>query len=349
MPKTFEKISEEVAKKMAETLAGLNLKEFTEKTKAAQDSGTFEVIVSTDNEDRQGEILDQAGLNTEFYLTNPVVLWAHDYHSLPIGITESITKEGNKTIAKGRFAPEEANSFAQQVRKLYDAGIVRTTSVGFIAKEMKGNVITSSELLEFSFVPVPANPYALSMRTLKDLGLDAEMLKMKGLEISEKGEVSDEEKKRIDRQLKWENLDKCDSVIGAFYNVYLDENTTVEKFNDLLAETIQLLSKILPAETTATEEVAKAVAEGKTIDRGQEKRLEKLTQSINGLKAEIAALKKGDEEKPAEGTPQEGSQNAGSDEVVKAIKLIGETKQVLRMVSTAVSDSLQKINREMKS
>jgi hypothetical protein len=183
--KTFEKLSEEIAAKMAESLAGLNIKEFVEKTKAADDSGTFEVVITTDNEDRQGEILDQNGLDTKFYLTNPVVLWAHDYHSLPIGITESIVRDGNKTIAKGKFAPAEANPFAQQVRKLYDAKIVRTTSVGFIAKEMKGNVVTLSELLEFSFVPVPANPYALSMRSVKELGLDCEMIKAKGLEIKE--------------------------------------------------------------------------------------------------------------------------------------------------------------------
>ncbi len=61
----------------------------------------------------------------------------------------SIERRDGKLIAKGKFAPHQ---FAQDIRKSYDAGIIRATSVGFIEKEREGNFITKAELIEFSFV-----------------------------------------------------------------------------------------------------------------------------------------------------------------------------------------------------
>lgn len=179
----FKKLTEEVKKY-------LGTKEYTdlvEKTKASdsEDSGTFEVIISTADQDRQGEIVDQKGWDLENYMKNPIVLWGHDYYALPIGVADEVKVIDGQLVAKGRFASMEANPFAQQVRKLYDQGIVKTTSVGFIAKKMTGNTITEAELLEFSFVPVPANPYAISMRTAKELGIDVEMLSMKGMSFKD--------------------------------------------------------------------------------------------------------------------------------------------------------------------
>ena len=188
MNETFKKLTAEVKAALIAELAKPALKDFMEATKAAAESGSFEVVVSTADIDRQGEIVDQGGWNLDLYRMNPVVLWAHDYCSLPIGVCESIEVIDGKLTAKGRFAPEEANPFAQQVRRLYDMGIVRATSVGFIPLDMADNLITKAELLEFSFVPVPANPYALSSRQAKELGIDVPMLAMKGLNIEVKEE-----------------------------------------------------------------------------------------------------------------------------------------------------------------
>lgn len=203
---TYKKLSEEIKSALVEHLQSKEVQEFIEKTKAANDSGTFEVIVSTADIDRQGESIDQGGWNFGLYKQNPIVLWAHDYSMLPIGVTESIETIDGKTVAKGKFAPEEANPFAQQVRRLYDLKIVRATSVGFIAKQMEGNKITEAELLEFSFVPVPANPYALSL--MKTNNLDVQEFMTKGLlakeeeqpeekEPEEKPKEEEEKEKRI--------------------------------------------------------------------------------------------------------------------------------------------------------
>lgn len=168
------KLSEDLAATMKaaiEQMAPITIKESNE-------GGTFEVVVSTEDQDRQGEVVRQNGWMLDRYKANPVVLWAHNYSELPVGVCDTIEVQGTKTVAKGRFAD---HPFAQHVRKLYDAGFLRTTSVGFIPLEMEDNVITRAELLEFSFVPVPANPFALSLRDVEAMKLDIGTLMAKGI------------------------------------------------------------------------------------------------------------------------------------------------------------------------
>lgn len=183
MEETFKKLTNEIKSLLEANLATQGVKDALEKTKGAQDSGNFEVVISTADIDRQGESIDQNGWQLDYYNQNPIVLWAHDYSALPIAVTDEIKMENGQLVAKGRFAPEEANPFAQQVRRLYDLKIVRATSVGFIAKESNGKIISKAELLEFSFVPVPANPFALSLSKAQQLGFDIPMLQMKGVEF----------------------------------------------------------------------------------------------------------------------------------------------------------------------
>lgn len=196
---TFKKLTEEIKaylstnKEIADTI---------EKTKKAEDAGTFEVIISTADQDRQGEIVEQNGWDLRHYLKNPIVLWAHDYSSLPIGVADDVKVVEGKLVATGRFASMEANPFAQQVRKLYDQGIIKTTSVGFIAKRMEGNKIMEAELLEFSFVPVPANPYAISMRQAQTLGIDIVMLQMKGVTFKDTDEPAKADEIKVEPEKK---------------------------------------------------------------------------------------------------------------------------------------------------
>lgn len=182
MNEQFKKLSEEIRAKISEQLQSKEMQDFIAATKAAEDTGSFEVVISTADIDRDGESIDQSGWDLSFYQMNPIVLWAHDYNSLPIGIAD-VALENGKLVGRGKFAPESANPFAQQVRRLYDLKIVRATSVGFIVLEMNGNIVTKAQLLEFSFVPVPANPYALTLSKARELGLNLQMLAMKGLKI----------------------------------------------------------------------------------------------------------------------------------------------------------------------
>jgi len=188
MDNIFKKLSEEIKSKLEAQFADEAVIRAIEQIKSASDTGTFEVIISTADIDRAGESIDQNGWDLDFYRKNPVVLWAHDYGSLPIGVTEEIDVRDGQLVAKGRFAPEDANPLAQHVRRLYDLKIVRAASVGFIPREFDQNNssrITKSELLEFSLVPVPANPNALSL--MKSQAINVEALYQKGILLKDEG------------------------------------------------------------------------------------------------------------------------------------------------------------------
>ena len=169
------------------------------------DNGTFDVIISTEDLDRAGEIVRQDGWEMANYKNNPIVLWGHDYYNLPIGVcteTYKATYHGlPATGARGFFYPADINPLAQQVRRMYDFGVKSgmgvgcTTSVGFIPKEFDEDnqrIITRAELLEFSFVPIPANQgvgpaqgRAFTFEEAKELGLDMPALRAKGMFFSE--------------------------------------------------------------------------------------------------------------------------------------------------------------------
>jgi HK97 family phage prohead protease len=178
-------------------------KEFLASIKDVGDAGKFEVVASSESVDRQGEIVMQEGIDIKNYMQNPVILFGHDYWSLPIGKATEIVRQAGKTVVRGVFASAEANPLAQQVRKLYEEGILKAVSIGFIPLEYNGNQITKSELLELSFVPVPANPEALSVLSLvKERGLEKEYamvlksMQKSGIKLSEPLEdfISEENK-----------------------------------------------------------------------------------------------------------------------------------------------------------
>ena len=81
-------------------------------------------------------------------------------------------KDGNKNITLGtvQFAEEGTSEDADTVWKLVKQGILRTVSVGFIPHTFKKladdddtDVLADNELLEFSIVPIPANPSAVAL------------------------------------------------------------------------------------------------------------------------------------------------------------------------------------------
>lgn len=227
MKTTFQKLSEEIKAKILGQLKTKEVQKMIEKTLKAEDSGRFEVVLSTGDMDRMGEVLDPNGWDLEFYKTNPVVLWAHDYQGLPIGMTEKIEIKDGKLMASGKFAPADANPLAQQVRKLYDLGFQRATSVGFLEKEREGNKIIKQELLEWSFVPVPANPFALS--TLRNSGVDTMALITKGIIVPVKGAVASHETDKADEDREWD-ADEAVQRILKWAGGPDKENVDWEKF-----------------------------------------------------------------------------------------------------------------------
>jgi len=154
-----EKLIEMLSKQIGAKLAGWDFK-------ADKDSGTFKTVITSEVVDRDGEIIALNGWDFENYMKNPVVLRGHNYRDLPVGKCTGLSIEGGKVIATGEFASMAANPKAQQVRNLYDDGFINAVSVGFrVLQRNPANrtIIEKQELLEFSFVTVPANPEALGM------------------------------------------------------------------------------------------------------------------------------------------------------------------------------------------
>lgn len=134
-------------------------------------------VISTGAVDRDNDTIDPKGWDLKNYLANPVVLWAHDYRQLPVGRARSVTISDGKLVSECEFAEHD---FAQTVYAMVKGGFLRATSVGFRARkytineERHGLDFTEQELMEYSIVPVPANPEALNLEGAKAAGIDIE-------------------------------------------------------------------------------------------------------------------------------------------------------------------------------
>lgn len=144
--------------------------------KANQPDGVIEAVVGSSNAvDRMGEVISQDGWILDNYMKNPVILWGHNVREErpPIGRAIKVWLEGAQKKTKRLMFTVQfdlLDSFAAEIYRKVKDGFVNTVSVGFIPLEMVDNTFTKSELLELSFVPVPANPEALVQ--LRGMGIE---------------------------------------------------------------------------------------------------------------------------------------------------------------------------------
>jgi HK97 family phage prohead protease len=110
-------------------------------------------------------VLVQAGLDLTAYRQNPIVLFQHQ-QDCTVGTATALGLDGEKLLAKVEFAPISASSEADKVRALVKSGVLKGVSIGFDPKETEpldpkkprgGHRILKSELLEISFVSIPAD------------------------------------------------------------------------------------------------------------------------------------------------------------------------------------------------
>ena len=153
----------------------------------ANATGNIVFKISTNIPDRDSDILEPLGAKLENYRNNPVVLFAHDYSSLPVGksLWEKVYPEYIESEVE--FAP---TAFAQDCKKLCEGGFLNAASVGFVGLDYEpipeskwGKRYKSWELLEWSVVPVPSNFGSLIQNAkAKGLNLDAFEKELKDLE-----------------------------------------------------------------------------------------------------------------------------------------------------------------------
>ena len=142
-----------------------------------KDERTVDFVASTEAIDSYGEIVEQKW-RLDRFKSNPVLLFAHDSRSLPIGqVTKCdvMTGPGGPQLeCSVKLASAAANPLAENVWQSIVEGTLRAVSVGFVPNDVRYEkrggeevfVLSDNELHELSVVAIPANPQALAkMRT----------------------------------------------------------------------------------------------------------------------------------------------------------------------------------------
>lgn len=139
-------------------------------------------VMSSENPDRDNDIIVQAGINLDSFSLNPVALLFHCATEFPVGKWEKVEKvlSGRPRRTEGTlvFVPEGVDDDADKAAAHVKFGTLRTVSIGFIPKTIRkreqsdpgcwpGFEIQECELVECSLVPVPANPDAI-VKAVKD-------------------------------------------------------------------------------------------------------------------------------------------------------------------------------------
>ncbi len=138
------------------------------------DNSRVTAVISTGDIARDGAIIDPAGWDFSNYDRNPVVLWMHDDTAMPFARTVERMATDKELIARAEFDMEDPLG-ATMFRKIAN-GYVNATSVRWLPKKTEFRAADSEdkdekvlwfleqELLEWSFVTIPADPAALIMR-----------------------------------------------------------------------------------------------------------------------------------------------------------------------------------------
>jgi len=219
-----------------------------------EDSGVFEVIASSGKVDRLGDTISPDGWYLNNYKKNPIMLWSHDRSNPPIAKATKTWVEDKKLKLKGVFAK---TPFAQELKQLVQDSFLNAVSVGFMPlkedakkgkikiegkmwrrwteKEMKkglydsdyGVKFTKQELLEVSWVSVPALPSALVTARKMNLALLTKALEETKKEVKDKPKTKKKNKSVVTIRLS-----------SALKKRFEDLEKTLKNINKKLEQTI---------------------------------------------------------------------------------------------------------------
>jgi len=136
------------------------------------ENNVFKFIITTNNVDRYGDVVEPSGMDATLFNENPVFLFNHISHSelMPIGkclgLTPTDTGVIGETIIHGK------TELSKDALVMVQEGYLRAVSIGFMPTEWENmpteknswcepRRYTKWQLLEYSLVNIPANPYAL--------------------------------------------------------------------------------------------------------------------------------------------------------------------------------------------
>lgn len=146
-------------------------------------SRSVDYVCSTEALDSHESIVRQ-NWRLDRYRMNPVVLFAHDKRSIPIGTASNVRVENGRLMARVTFATAEVSEDADECWRAVKAGLMRGISVGFYPhsyrwesdNDVERLVLDDNELLELSVCAVPSNPETLAQRSASLATLRAQAL-----------------------------------------------------------------------------------------------------------------------------------------------------------------------------
>jgi len=244
----------------------------------SKEEGIFEVIASSGKVDRMGDTINPNGWYLKNYKKNPVILWSHSTGGMfgaaipPVGKAEKVWVENGKELKiKGKFAD---TPFAQELKTLVDGGFLSAVSVGFLplVEDIKGemdiegkmyrranddeiekgiyskeggNAFDKQELLELSWVSVPALPQALISAKKMNLELVTKALEEKIEEGSEDKEPKVESAKTEEAKISLEA--KVARTLESFVDTTKEQKEESETFEKRLSAAEKVINELREA------------------------------------------------------------------------------------------------------
>lgn len=246
---------------------------------------SFEAIASSEAIDRDGDILTLDGWDFKNFKKNPVLLWAHDAYSLPIGKVADVWIDGKFMKFRPEFMSKELNPFAEQVYQMYKAGFLRSFSVRFDPSKWEditpektpkqgeivryGRRYLKKELLEISCVNIPANPQAIKSAPFQHFVLKTFSLQHK-IEMPDIKEEAQQELKQ-GKQPEQENV-----------SLTRDDITAI--IRDEVKAAINAPGKELISNSESDDEIINSLLEEiEKIDKKETKTIDDYLKEIEGI------------------------------------------------------------------
>ena len=216
------------------------------------------VVASSAAVDSYDEIVEQSWDLSRF-LANPVILWAHQSRSMPIGYASDVGLVSGNLEMTINFVDEKANPMAPQVYESYKQGSMRAVSVGFYPRDVRMEmrdgkevfVLANNVLLECSCTPIGANPEALAKQhaLIRSKALATKGQELRGASASNEspGASASKELPGAERAIATENgmdpkekaaLDAANSEREAAVKALADEKAKVKRLTASLVKAL---------------------------------------------------------------------------------------------------------------
>jgi len=157
---------------------------------------TATFILSTEDIDRDGDVILVNGWKTAEFMKNPVFQIFHDGRQFPIGKFLRVYKHSKQLRGEVQFSDQGTNPTADLAYELVQQDIMRAVSVGFRSNDFEPNdsggyTYKSADLMEVSLVNVPANQNALILA--KSFDAETKSVIFKDFDPNDETEVVDDQ------------------------------------------------------------------------------------------------------------------------------------------------------------